>query len=316
MRCARRSPLEDEFSRAVQQRLRAKLGLRDARGGDAQLIDELLKLTSPRGRTTITMRAVRLDSAASARMRLCAICSSIGRPRCLGRSIPRAPGPEQVTTPGASRMRQVNRSSSCATIWPRMPSAPPVQATSADTSPLQALDPYDEQPEHEASATSRRTGRSPRVSVLPAIAGARRRPAAGPDDDTTTTIRATVHDDDEWRKQLQPMQYLVGARPRPMAFTGKHWTIGPTAPTGVGCGQVLFDSSAKFDAGCGWPSWWKEIDPSRIERLLDNSHGVARVEARCANCGSHLGHVFDDGPEPSGERYCINSAAIDFAPKA
>jgi peptide-methionine (R)-S-oxide reductase len=80
----------------------------------------------------------------------------------------------------------------------------------------------------------------------------------------------------------------------------------------VGCGQVLFDSAAKFDAGCGWPSYSSAIEEGRVERVADDSHGMRRVEVRCARCGSHLGHVFDDGPEPTGERFCINSAAIDF----
>jgi len=122
--------------------------------------------------------------------------------------------------------------------------------------------------------------------------------------------------DAEWREQLDPMQYKVArqaATERP--FTGKywdHWADGSYRC--VGCGQVLFDSGTKFDAGCGWPSWWKEIEPGRIERIVDTSLGMTRVEVRCAACGTHLGHVFEDGPEPTGERYCINSAAIDFVP--
>ena len=121
----------------------------------------------------------------------------------------------------------------------------------------------------------------------------------------------------QWREQLDPMQFQVArkaATERP--FTGRywdHWADG--AYRCVGCGQVLFRSEAKFDAGCGWPSWWQEIEPGRIERITDTSHGMERVEVRCAQCGTHLGHVFPDGPEPTGERYCINSAAIDFQPK-
>jgi peptide-methionine (R)-S-oxide reductase len=113
------------------------------------------------------------------------------------------------------------------------------------------------------------------------------------------------------------MQYQVARRgATERAFTGKywnHWSDGSYRC--VGCGAVLFHSGTKFDAGCGWPSWWQAIDPARIERVTDESHGMTRVEVRCANCGSHLGHVFDDGPEPTGERFCINSASIDFAPK-
>jgi peptide-methionine (R)-S-oxide reductase len=132
-------------------------------------------------------------------------------------------------------------------------------------------------------------------------------------------LRYPVHKTDaEWRAQLDPMQYQVARHAATeRAFTGKywdHWENG--AYRCVGCGQVLFESEAKFDAGCGWPSWWKGIEPGRIERVVDSSHGMTRVEVRCANCGTHLGHVFEDGPEPSGERYCINSAAIDFDPKA
>ena len=134
-------------------------------------------------------------------------------------------------------------------------------------------------------------------------------------DDARYPVRKT---DAEWRAQLDDQQYRVARQAdteRP--FTGQfwdHWSDG--AYRCVGCGQVLFESAAKFDAGCGWPSWWQEIEPGRIERLVDDSLGLRRVEVRCAACGTHLGHVFEDGPKPTGERFCINSAAIDFVPKA
>ncbi|HVO05767.1 MAG TPA: peptide-methionine (R)-S-oxide reductase MsrB [Burkholderiaceae bacterium] len=133
----------------------------------------------------------------------------------------------------------------------------------------------------------------------------------------TDDPRYPVHKTDaQWRSELDPMQYRVARKgDTERAFSGKywdHWADGTYRC--VGCGQTLFESDAKFDAGCGWPSW-KEAVPGRIERLTDYSHFMKRIEVRCANCGSHLGHVFDDGPEPSGERYCINSASIDFKAK-
>lgn len=121
-------------------------------------------------------------------------------------------------------------------------------------------------------------------------------------------------DDAQWRAQLDPMQYQVtrhAATER--AFTGRywdHWADGSYHC--VCCAAPLFDAGTKFDAGCGWPSFSQAIEAGRIERVIDRSHGMLRTEVRCANCGAHLGHVFDDGPAPSGERYCINSAAIDF----
>jgi peptide-methionine (R)-S-oxide reductase len=123
--------------------------------------------------------------------------------------------------------------------------------------------------------------------------------------------------DEEWRDRLDPMQYQVSrhaATERP--FTGKywdHWADGRYRC--VGCGEVLFESRTKFDAGCGWPSYYEPVNVEVIERVRDESHGMERVEVRCMKCGSHLGHVFPDGPEPTGERFCINSAAIDFQPK-
>jgi len=122
--------------------------------------------------------------------------------------------------------------------------------------------------------------------------------------------------DAEWRAQLDATQFAVTRQAATeRAFTGKywnHWADGTYRC--VCCDALLFDADTKFDAGCGWPSFSAEIEQGRIERVTDRSHGMVRVEVRCQQCGAHLGHVFDDGPEPTGERYCINSASIDFAP--
>ncbi len=120
--------------------------------------------------------------------------------------------------------------------------------------------------------------------------------------------------DEAWRAQLAPMDYEVtrhAATER--AFTGRYWDhFEPGTYQCVCCGVKLFGSDTKFDAGCGWPSYWQPAEDGVIERVMDHSHGMIRVEVRCQNCGAHLGHVFDDGPQPTGERYCINSAALDF----
>jgi peptide-methionine (R)-S-oxide reductase len=122
--------------------------------------------------------------------------------------------------------------------------------------------------------------------------------------------------DADWKAQLDPMQYQVArhaATERP--FSGKYWDHWSNGQYNcVGCGTPLFEADTKFDAGCGWPSYSKSINSEVIERVEDRAHGMVRVEVRCNKCGSHLGHVFNDGPMPTGERFCINSAAIDFKP--
>jgi peptide-methionine (R)-S-oxide reductase len=133
-------------------------------------------------------------------------------------------------------------------------------------------------------------------------------------DDKRYPVKKT---DEEWRKELSPMQYEVArhaATERP--FSGAYWDHwGDGKYKCVGCGEVLFESRTKFDAGCGWPSYSEAVNAEVIERIRDDSHGMVRIEVRCKQCGSHLGHVFPDGPEPTGERFCINSAAIDFQSK-
>ena len=134
-------------------------------------------------------------------------------------------------------------------------------------------------------------------------------------DDPRYPVRKT---DEEWRAQLDPLQDRVARHAAPeRAFTGVHWdrTDAGTYRC-IGCGEPLFASETKFDAGCGWPSYWEALSEDKVERVADDSLGMRRVEVRCRRCGSHLGHVFDDGPQPTGERFCINSASIDFEPKA
>ena len=123
--------------------------------------------------------------------------------------------------------------------------------------------------------------------------------------------------DAQWRAQLDATQYEVARQAgTERAFTGKYWDHWESGRYNcIGCSTPLFAADTKFDAGCGWPSYSQAINATVVERIVDRSHGMVRVEVRCNRCGSHLGHVFNDGPAPTGERFCINSASIDFKPQ-
>ena len=120
--------------------------------------------------------------------------------------------------------------------------------------------------------------------------------------------------DEDWRKELTKEQYQVlrdaGTE---RAFTGQYWdNHEPGKYSCAACGLELFDSDTKFESGSGWPSFFAPISSENVEEKTDRTHGMIRTEARCARCGSHLGHVFEDGPRPTGLRYCMNSIAMKF----
>lgn len=114
--------------------------------------------------------------------------------------------------------------------------------------------------------------------------------------------------------RLTPEQFAVTQQAgTERAFTGKYWDCHDDGTYRcVVCNEALFDSDTKFESGSGWPSFYQAIDEAKVERKVDNSHGMVRVEALCATCGAHLGHIFPDGPQPTGERFCMNSASLDL----
>ena len=128
--------------------------------------------------------------------------------------------------------------------------------------------------------------------------------------------RSEQFNEQELRERLSPLQYHVTQEAgTERAFTGETWDQkGPGIYRCIVCGDDLFSSETKYESGSGWPSFWEPLSESAVETEIDNSHGMVRGEAVCRSCGAHLGHIFPDGPQPTGDRYCMNSASMQFIP--
>lgn len=141
-------------------------------------------------------------------------------------------------------------------------------------------------------------------------------PTMNPHYSRTDTTKLNVSDA-EWKRILpEELYYIAREAGTERAFTGKYWDFEGTGTYYCAvCGNPLFKSDSKFGSGCGWPSFYETIRPNSVAYIVDRSHGMVREEVRCGRCNSHLGHVFDDGPPPTGKRFCMNSPVLDFEPE-
>lgn len=141
-------------------------------------------------------------------------------------------------------------------------------------------------------------------------------PTMNPHYSRTDTTKLNVSDA-EWKRILpEELYYIARGAGTERAFTGKYWDFEGTGTYYCAvCGNPLFKSDSKFGSGCGWPSFYETIRPNSVAYIVDRSHGMVREEVRCGRCNSHLGHVFDDGPPPTGKRFCMNSPVLDFEPE-